>query len=144
MKRDQSLAELSRDHHRALRGAILMKRATEADRDEVRDAVLAFWTAEGAKHFRIEEDMLLPAYAAKADPGSEAVVRVLVDHVWIRERMERLAADGLDLEELHQLGQRLDDHVRHEERVLFPLIEEALDTETLAELGRRIAAAEAA
>jgi iron-sulfur cluster repair protein YtfE (RIC family) len=142
MKRSEALIELSRDHHQALRQAVRMKRATDADADEVRADVLAFWREEGAKHFRIEEDILLPGFAAAGDPGDEAVVRVLVDHVWIRERMERLAARGLDLEALHELGKRLDAHVRHEERTLFPLIEEALGADALAALARRIAAAE--
>jgi hypothetical protein len=43
----------------------------------------------GVRHFRIEEEILLPALATGGDPSDEAVVRVLVDCVWIRERMER-------------------------------------------------------
>lgn len=120
-----------------------MKRAGDADRDEVRDDVLSYWSQHGGRHFRIEEEILLPAFATKNDPGSDAVVRVLVDHIWIRERMERLAADELKLSELHELGARLEQHVRHEERVLFPLLEDALEPDALAALGKRIAAAEA-
>jgi hypothetical protein len=143
MKRDPGLAELSRDHHQALYRAMRMKRATEGDLTEVRADVLAFWADHGAKHFRIEEEILLPAFAAAADPGDDAVVRVLVDHVWIRERIARLAANELDLAGLHDLGDRLEGHVRHEERVLFPLIEAALVPAALEGLGRRIAEAEA-
>ena len=142
MKRDPSLAELSRDHHQALYRAMRMKRATEGDLREVREDVLAFWTDHGAKHFRIEEEVLLPAFATSADPQDEAVVRVLVDHVWIRERMDRLAKNELDPAGLHELGERLEHHVRHEERVLFPMIESALEPDTLEALGRRIAEAE--
>jgi iron-sulfur cluster repair protein YtfE (RIC family) len=142
MKRDPALTDLSRDHHQALFRAMRMKRATEEDLDEVRDDVLAFWSDHGAQHFRIEEDILLPAFATRSDPGSEAVVTVLVDHVWIRERMDRLAQDELDLTEVRELGARLEQHVRHEERVLFPLIEEALDPDALAALAQRITAAE--
>lgn len=143
MKRDPGLAELSRDHHQALYRAMRLKRATEGDFDELREDVLAFWRDHGAKHFRIEEEILLPAFATNADPGDEAVVRVLVDHVWIRERMGRLAANGLDLAGLHELGDRLEGHVRHEERVLFPMIEAALESAALETLGRRITEAEA-
>ena len=121
-----------------------MKRATQDDLGDVRDGVLEFWAEHGAKHFRIEEELLLPEFATTGDPADDAVVRVLVDHVWIRERMNRLGEDDLALAEVHELGERLDQHVRHEERVLFPLIERALDDETLAALGSRIAAAEAA
>ncbi|MET0973374.1 MAG: hemerythrin domain-containing protein [Thermoleophilaceae bacterium] len=144
MKRDPALTDLSRDHHQALFRAMRMKRATEDDVDDVRDDVLAFWSDHGAQHFRIEEEILLPAFATRSDPRSEAVVTVLVDHVWIRERMNRLAQDELGLAGVRELGARLEQHVRHEERVLFPLIEEALERDALATLARRIAAAESA
>ena len=144
MKRDPALEALSRDHHQALYRAMRMQRATADDLAEVRDDVLEFWRADGAKHFRIEEEVLLPAFATRGDPGDEAVVRVLVDHVWIRERMERLAEDALGPDDVHELGARLEQHVRHEERVLFALIERVLDPEALSALGKRVAAAEGA
>jgi hemerythrin-like domain-containing protein len=142
MKRDRALSDLSRDHHQALFRAMRMKRATDADLPGVRDDVLAFWRERGAQHFRIEEELLLPAFASSGDPADESVVRVLVDHIWIRERMDRLDRDGLKLAEVHELGDRLEQHVRHEERVLFPLIERTLEPESLVALGKRIAIAE--
>jgi hemerythrin-like domain-containing protein len=142
MKRDPALVDLSHDHHQALYCAMLMQRATADDLSEVRDGTLRFWEDQGSKHFRIEEEVLLPGFAAAGDPGENAVITVLVDHVWIRERMERLGAGELDLAGVHELGERLAAHVRHEERVLFPLIERALDADALASLGARISAAE--
>ena len=123
---------------------MLMQRASADDLAEVRDGVRMFWDEHGAKHFRIEEEVLLPAFAAAGDPTDDAVVTVLTDHVWIRERMARLAAGELDLAGVHELGERLAAHVRHEERVLFPLIEHTLEPDALALLGRRLSAAEAA
>ena len=122
---------------------MLMQRASADDLAEVRETVLAVLGRPGAKHFRIEEEVLLPAFASAGDPRDDAVVTVLVDHVWIRERMERLAVGELDLAGVRELGERLNAHVRHEERVLFPLIERALEPDALASLGRRISAAEA-
>jgi hypothetical protein len=70
-------------------------------------------------------------------------VRVLTDHVWIRARVAALReAAAPAVEEVRELGQRLDDHIRHEERVLFPAIEAALSADQLADLGRAVAAAE--
>jgi iron-sulfur cluster repair protein YtfE (RIC family) len=37
-------------------------------------------------------------------------------------------------EELHELGERLHAHIRHEERVLFPLIEASLSEDELSDL----------
>ena len=144
MKRDRALVALSHDHHQALFQAQRMRRATPEDLDSVRHAALAFWMEDGSKHFRIEEEVLLPAFATVHDPADEAVARVLVDHVWIRAQMTALAEERLDLDEVHALGECLDAHVRHEERVLFPMIERALDPDALAILGRQIAAAEEA
>jgi hypothetical protein len=141
VKRDPALSPLSHDHHQALFQAMRMKRAGEEDRDEVIAGVLEFWSGHGALHFRIEEEVLLPAFARHEPPDDERVVRVLVDHVWIRERMGRLES-GASVAELRALGERLDDHVRHEERVLFPAIEAALDADELAALGALVADAE--
>jgi hemerythrin-like domain-containing protein len=144
MKREEALQDLSRDHHDALYRALRMKRASESDLEQVSADMLEFWGEHGARHFRIEEEVLLPAFAAHGDPEHPAVVRVLVDHVWIRERMQRLAERDLDVPAVHDLGRRLDAHVRHEERVLLPLIEQGLPDDALAHLGKRIAAAERA
>ena len=143
MKRDPALADLSRDHHQALFQAMRLTKATPEELDSVREGVLELWQGHGAEHFRQEEEILLPIYARHADPGAEEVASVLVDHVWIRERMERLERDELALDQVHGLGQRLHDHVRHEERVLFPLIEAALPADELEELRRRLVEADA-
>jgi hemerythrin-like domain-containing protein len=147
MKRDESLASLSRDHHQALARALKLKRADESSAAEALRDMAEFFDAHGALHFRVEEEVLLPGYVrdAGADPNDERIVRVLTDHVWIRARIAALReATAPPPAELRELGQRLDDHVRHEERVLFPAIEQALSAEQLAALGQAVAAAEAA
>jgi hemerythrin-like domain-containing protein len=74
------------------------------------------------------------------DPADRRVTRVLTDHVEIRSRARRVAT--AELEELHELGERLTAHVRLEEDELFPLIEETLDSEVIVDLGRELEAAE--
>ena len=131
MKRDPALARLSHDHQHGLAVALQLRRAT-AD-SAAAAAFVAFWNDEGRRHFRAEEDALLPAVAQWVPPAHEAVVRVLVEHVDIRHRAAVLARTPLaELDDLHALGDRLRQHIRHEERVLFPLIEEALPPEELA------------
>jgi len=145
MKRDESLTPLSRDHHQALHQALKLKRADESSAAEALRGMVEFFDAHGALHFRVEEEVLLPAYVRDggADATEEAIARVLTDHVWIRARIGALReSPDAPVEELRELGRRLDDHVRHEERVLFPAIEAALTTEQLERLGRAVAAAE--
>jgi hemerythrin-like domain-containing protein len=145
MKRAEALSPLSRDHHKALYQALQLKRADETGATEALRGVIEFFDTHGALHFRIEEELLLPRFVhdGGADPADDAIVRVLTDHVWIRARIVALReAANVDIDELRELGERLDDHVRHEERSLFPAIEKALSPDQLAKLGRSIAIAE--
>ncbi len=144
MKRDPALAPLSHDHHQALFRALRLRRVTAEDAAEVRDDVLSFFSEHGLRHFAIEEEVLLPGCAHRLDSDHPAVERVLTDHTWFRERLGSLERGELELGAMKDFGDRLDAHVRHEERVLFPAIEEALDDAELVELGREIETAEGA
>jgi iron-sulfur cluster repair protein YtfE (RIC family) len=135
MKRSDALAHLSRDHHQGLFVAQRLRRATPATADEARRAFLEFWETDGHAHFSAEEELLLPAFARHEPPTHEAVVRVLTDHVDLRRRAADLAATPIpSCDALHELGDRLHAHIRHEERVLFPLIEAALSPDELIDL----------
>jgi hypothetical protein len=138
MKRHRALQPLSRDHHVALVAAQRLRRAGAADAASARDAFLEFWHEHGADHFRVEEEVLLPAAAGWIDPEAECIVRMLVDHIRIRAAAQRLEAEERPgLEELRHLGSALERHVRLEEREVFPLIEAAMpepEAERLVEL----------
>jgi hemerythrin-like domain-containing protein len=137
MKRHPALAPLSRDHHHALVLAQRLRRADEQDAADAGAAFLEHWMEEERLHFRLEEEVLLPAYAAYGDPDHPAVVRTLLDHVRIRRDVDGLAG-GASAELLHEIGARLADHVRHEENELFPLIERTLPEPALTALGERL------
>jgi iron-sulfur cluster repair protein YtfE (RIC family) len=143
VKRSDALASLSRDHHHGLVVAQGLRRATAKTASEARSAFLSFWQSEGRRHFRVEEEVLLPALARHAPADQAAVVQVLVDHVEIRRRADDLRDEPAPaLERVHELGERLHHHIRHEERVLFPLIEDALSEPELSELAGAVAQAE--
>ena len=142
MKRHAALQPLSRDHHVALVAAQRLRRATDADAATARDAFLTFWREHGAQHFRVEEEVLLPAYAAHGDPEAACVVRMLVDHIRIREQAQRLERE-VSVDSLHALGTALERHVRLEEREVFPLIEESLPPEAADALVEAVLRAEA-
>jgi len=139
VKRHPALAPLSRDHHHALVVARTLCRATPENAPEAADAFLSFWRADGQAHFRVEEETLLPAFAAHGDPRHPAVIQTLVDHLVIR-RDALEAAELPRAERLQELGVRLAAHVRLEERELFPLVEQVLPERELLALGRRLAA----
>lgn len=134
MKRHHALETLSHDHQHALAVALALRRADAQTAPQAIAAFLAFWHAEGQAHFGVEEAILLPAYAVKGQPDHPLVIQMLADHMIIRRD-----AAGLDssasLDTLHALGERLADHVRLEERQLFPLIEQVLSEVELGALG---------
>ncbi len=143
MKRDPALVSLSRDHHRALAVARNLRRATTERTPDARASVLSFWWTAGRAHFRIEEEVLLPAYAGYGDAYHPLVARALCEHVAIRHAIDALVDDPTPaLGQLHELGGMLADHVRMEERELFVLIEQALPAPQLAALSAALATAE--
>jgi hypothetical protein len=77
VKRSASLASLSRDHHQALVVAQQLRRATDATAAEARTAFLSYWSRHGRLHFRLEEEVLFPAYAGHGDPHDPVVLRAL-------------------------------------------------------------------
>ena len=143
MKRHRALQPLSRDHHVALVAAQRLRRAEGGTAAEARDAFLVFWREHGAHHFRVEEEVLLPAFAAHADPDAECVARMLIDHARIRAAAAGLEGDAEPpVATLHELGTMLERHVRLEEREVFPLIEAALPPAAAERLVDAVLAAE--
>ncbi|MDQ2621841.1 MAG: hemerythrin domain-containing protein [Actinomycetota bacterium] len=142
MKRSEALKPLSREHHHALFVSKEVRDADESGAEEARSAFLEFWRTEGALHFRIEEEVLLPGSGLAGPDQDEEVARMLADHLEIRRRFRRVEAGETDLDEMKDLAGILRDHVRFEERELFPRIEREMDDDALLLLADRIEAAE--
>jgi hemerythrin-like domain-containing protein len=140
MKRTEALRPLSRDHLKSLLAAKRLRNATDAAQAG-RD-FLEFWKTEGQHHFRVEEEVLLPGWALHCPVDRVAVARMLEEHLAIRRGALRAGAKEASLEELRDLGRLLDDHVRFEERELFPMVERALAPEDLGRLAIAIERAE--
>jgi hemerythrin-like domain-containing protein len=139
MKRSAALASLSRDHHQALVVAQRLRRATDDTAAAARETFLAYWAGHGRLHFRLEEELLFPAYARHGDPHDPLVLRALVEHASIRLHAAALAADGAPASDaLKQVGTELAAHVRMEERELFPLIERTMPADELNSLARAL------
>ena len=125
-RRSAALAPLSREHHHALKHAMELKRARQDTSGSTWRRFIEFWEREGNSHFVEEETELLPAYARVADASHPAVIRTLLEHVLIRARVAAIGDQPEPrADQLRELGTWLELHVRHEERVLFPLIEDA-------------------
>jgi hypothetical protein len=93
MKREAALEALSRDHHQTLVLAQKLRQADPGSRKRVRESFLEYWLRAGWLHFRVEEEVLLPAFGAYGDPHHPLVARVLCEHVAFRARVDALARD---------------------------------------------------
>ncbi len=145
MKRNPNLRKLSDDHHSGLVQARRLKRAAagEEDAPETVRAFLRFWAEDTRLHFREEEEVLLAVFARHGgDPGSEPVREMVADHARIRGLVMKLDEESgvgeVDPATLQEIGDRLEAHIRLEERRVFPLVEEALTDEALEEIGARL------
>jgi mannose-6-phosphate isomerase-like protein (cupin superfamily) len=124
MKRNPALVALSHDHHHALVEARRLRRtaATDKEPSAAAAAFRRFFAAVTVPHFREEEETLFPL-VVDAEEARPLLVEALLDH----QRLHALAAalDGsADVRRsMRELGERLEAHVRLEERELFPLIE---------------------
>jgi iron-sulfur cluster repair protein YtfE (RIC family) len=145
MKRAPELQPLSREHRDALILARRLRRSGEGIEPlpAALDHLTAAWRERIQPHFREEEELLLPAFAAVAGVDHALIVRTLTEHAALRLTVRQIAAGGDPSQLAVALGRMLDDHIRFEERVLFPAIEAALPPEALAALGEEIEAWEA-
>jgi iron-sulfur cluster repair protein YtfE (RIC family) len=145
MIRHDAIAELSRDHHQALMQAMRLKRATDDDAASVVAEFVEFFDTEAQRHFELEEQVLVPGYLRMVgvehavDP---VIVQVLREHAELRALVETVRRGGAAAPLVREIGQRLDAHVRLEERKLFPRIQAGLTEQQLAELARAMADAE--
>lgn len=134
MQRSEALKGLSREHHEAL---VLARRARATATDPHSDAaraqrhdLLERWAQQFAPHFALEEQTLFPALARAGH--SEVVAEALMQHVALRELMERLRQN--DALALAAWGNAMDTHVRFEERTVFPMAQAVLDPAQLTDV----------
>lgn len=146
MKRDEALADFSRDHFPALRQAKHMAEAGTPDGDlsprEAAEEFLAFWDEEARLHFLEEEDVILPVLSRLGPITEDPAVRTMLDdHAWFRDRvpeLRRALEQGEDVtDEVHELGRRLKRHAELEEQTIFEDLQERLDRESLDDIQAR-------
>lgn len=129
MKRHETLAPLSREHHGALILARLLQKDAPAYKGLPQEpgakAVYAvnFFTANLRQHFDKEEILL--HQVKKYNSAIEILTgEIILEHLQLTALFDALPnAKELPVA-LDKLGRLLEDHIRKEERILFPLIQE--------------------
>ncbi len=146
-RRHESLIPLSHGHHHGLVLSLCLRRElSSASRDETAlrslvRAVVSFFEEELVPHFAAEEEGLFPLMEAAL--GRLALIQELREEherfrTWVAEL--RHVTDSPSVEEtLRAFGALLHDHIRKEERVLFPLFEKRMPPAEAQRAGEMIA-----
>lgn len=136
MKRNKHIVSLSHDHHDGLLFCWKIRQGIKNRVDPLRIVryVRYFWQDHLLSHFREEEQLLFIL------PGDEKVARALDEHrqvaVLVNGLLNGPAADAYPL--LSVLADTVDNHIRFEERILFPYLEKRLPEAQLENIGRQL------
>ena len=147
MKRHPALIPLSHDHHHALAQARRLDREAARDAPERRKAAAAFLTffaRDTRTHFRDEEERFFPLLVDAEAPATELLTRALLEHqhlhALVRTLESEVAQGDVSATTMRKLAGTLEEHVRFEERALFPLIESVTPEDALRRLQEAAAA----
>jgi len=135
VKRNENLIILSHEHHHGLVFCSRLKKANQTDNDTLKRFVKDFWHNHLLRHFIDEEEILLP-YLWE----NEITAQFLKEHEQIRKLVHMIIqGNGFTKENSLKLGELINNHIRFEERTMFPWLEdEALTTEELAAVGEKL------
>ena len=139
MKRIEALAPLSRDHHHTLILAQLLKKSVPPYKGlpgSVEDKIIYAqqqFEKEIKNHFEKEERVL-----DKAIESNEAIKRISeeikAEHKELETLFLSLDTVSNPADRMDELGRKLEAHIRKEERVLFPLLQQHCSNDLLKDI----------
>jgi hemerythrin-like domain-containing protein len=136
LKRNGNIVKLSRDHHASLLFCWKIRQGVKfhVEKNRMIKYVKYFWDHHFSTHFREEEEFLF------APVKNDEVQKAIEDHQKIKIFIDKIGVAGMEKEEdvLLELADTVDDHIRFEERVLFPHLQEELSDEQLQKIGEQI------
>ncbi|MGO2359032.1 hemerythrin domain-containing protein [Mesonia sp.] len=120
IKRHEALQPLSRQHHFGLLFSWKIRKgfAKEISINRMKAYADWFFEKEIQPHFKLEEEFVFPVLG----PEDPLIERALQEHQEIRALFEDTKEP---LKSLHILEEKLQNHIRFEERTLFNKIQEA-------------------
>lgn len=119
LKRDPALRHLSHDHHHGLLLCWKIRQGFKfgVSPERIKAYCEWFWGSHLEAHFEEEETLIFPILSSD-DP---MIKQVLSEH----KRLRKLFSSWENPEKtLGQIEEELEKHIRFEERVLFPVIQE--------------------
>ncbi len=136
MKRHESIVALSREHHFGLLFCWKIRQGikNQVPAERILPYIAYFWKQHLKSHFDEEETLLF------APLKDDLVAQAIGEHRHIRSLVETLSQgnENPTPDSLLSLADAVDNHIRFEERTLFPHIEKALPEDQLAVMGEKI------
>ncbi len=135
MPRHSSLVPLSHDHHHGLVVALRLKKGGPASQNDwwlageenQAPQLLAFADSELLHHFTLEEQLVFPVLLDLGDDMMTSITgELLAEHQAMRASLEKIRQLP-DPQMLKDFGDLLEAHIRKEERILFPLVEQQIE-----------------
>jgi len=143
MLRDKNLIPLSHQHQRALALCVRLDRASpihETDLNAWQMEVTHHFETEINIHFTAEERVLFPT-ARKHRELVPLIEELLEEHADLRAFFAWAEAGEMSADELSEFAEQMSAHIRKEERQLFERLQELMNQDELAVLGKDLQAA---
>lgn len=135
IKRSEYIVKLSRDHHASLLFCwkIRQGRRNGIDSNRIKPYVAYFAAEHLTPHFVEEEDILFRSVLEDS-----LVQQAFEEHKQINMLVEKIAENDHPERFLDEIADIVDQHVRFEERVLFPHLEQIIPEVQLKEISEKL------
>lgn len=142
IKRSEHIMKLSKEHHSGLLFCWKIRQGLKGEvaAERILKYTKYFWSNHLDEHFREEETILF--FPLK----DELVQKAIEDHKQIKHTLDTLQESSAEdtKQKLAHLANLIDDHIRYEERKLFPHLEKTLSEAQLKKIGKLLEAQQSA
>jgi hemerythrin-like domain-containing protein len=135
LKRNKNIIQLSKNHHLTLLFCWKIRTGLKlnVETGRIKAYVQYFWQTHMEPHFNEEETILF------ATVKDAAVQKAINEHAAIKHQVsEIVTSDYTESLQLKMFADAIDDHVRYEERELFPHLEKTLTETQLEYIGNQL------
>jgi len=137
LKRDKNLVVFSHEHYQGLLFCKRLKKANRTNDEIVKRYILDFWNTYLVSHFNHEEKLFLPLFKEKQN--KEIETQFLTEHQQLRTMIIELNSTNATVPSFaKQFAKLLTNHIRFEERKMFPWIQESFSITKLATIGNAL------
>jgi hemerythrin-like domain-containing protein len=138
MKRDKNLETLSWEHHDGLVVAFRVEKGlnNQTNPKVMTDYLSHIWDHALQHHFWQEEAALMP-HLQQTEEGNKLLSQMINEHIMLKNLLAKLQQSETNQTPiLKEFSGLLNEHIRFEERILFPLAEQAIPAEKMAQIGK--------